>query len=580
MRSTLRLTCCLLFITFWVIQGFAAFTLTWGLPPVSLDSNPPIGDTDLTPKIALDPYGNAIAVWGRTTGEGASEDIWTASYSHSARIWSGPVKISGGGSASKPAISMDSSGSATIVWEEGFPSHIFSRTLSAMGVWYPPLSSPPTAVSPSGNDQTAPQVETDSSGQAVAIWMELVNGTRQIHSAVKPLHSPWIQLGQISSGNQAVTLPPYRAISFNESGEGIAVWQEERPNSHTEVHAAQFRSGNWVPSLLVASYETEDTLFPSAGIDEKGNVTIVWNRYGNGSTIESRKILEGILAEETSVISNAAYSAQRPQIGVDAAGNAVVVYERFNVGVGATPTIKLITSSIYSVEKGKWSAPIDISGPSFSPTTATGTGCPVLALNSIGDGVVLWKEFDGTHRSIQGAGISLGTWSSIRMLSSVENHQPRPFSEPSYDLAVAVNLVGNTVAIWPEDPSNTKAEQIKAASGIGLAINGPFPPFPLPIGDAQGSNAIPLTGNTAGFQVLHRFPGHGDLVNILNWSTPENVSFFKIYRGNLSNQIGTTKPPHYEDHQRTPGKTEVYLITSVDSHGHESGPLTIIVPPR
>ena len=58
-----------------------------------------------------------------------------------------------------------------------------------------------------------------------------------------------------------------------------------------------------------------------------------------------------------------------------------------------------------------WTLPTDISAPSLS--NAKGAGYPVLAINGIGDGVVIWKEYDGTSMVIQGAGYSLGTWSFV-----------------------------------------------------------------------------------------------------------------------------------------------------------------------
>src|SRR5579871_6119472 len=99
MRCTVR---ALFFI--WIVQGFAAFNLTWGIPTVNLDNDLPIGDADENAAIAIDPMGNAVATWGRTTGNGATEDIWVAIYNHSLRVWTGAVKISGGGNATNSRV--------------------------------------------------------------------------------------------------------------------------------------------------------------------------------------------------------------------------------------------------------------------------------------------------------------------------------------------------------------------------------------------------------------------------------------------------------------------------------------------
>ena len=114
-----------------VIQGYAAFNLTWGMPAVNLDSNPPIGDTDVNAAVAIDPFGNGVATWGRTTDANVTEDIWAALYNHSTRTWTGALKISGGASAANSQVAMDSFGNAIFIWDEGFPTQIKSRTLSA-----------------------------------------------------------------------------------------------------------------------------------------------------------------------------------------------------------------------------------------------------------------------------------------------------------------------------------------------------------------------------------------------------------------------------------------------------------------
>lgn len=540
----------------WVIQGFAAFNLTWGMPAVSLDANPASGDTDVNATVAIDPNGNAIASWGRTAGQAATEDIWAACYNHSSRTWTGAVKISGGGSASNSRVVMDPNGNAIVIWEEGFPTQIQYRAVSASGVWTPPLSEPPSLIHESAFAQTSPQIVIDSQGNALAIWLELSEGLEHLMSAQRPAGMGWVYLEEVTAGDHTVSILP-KALSMNEKGEAIVVWQEQHL-SKLQVHGAQFKRGTWLLPLTIGAEQGVNCQDPAAGIDGQGHCVVVWNQK---DIICSKTIIDGIASENTIVVSNPSYSSKRPDVGVDAQGNAVVVFERYD------SLHKFISGATLPFKAASWSNPVDISTPSLM--NSAGAGYPVLTINAIGDGVVIWKEYNGSNMTIQGAGYSLGTWSFTKTLSKLEDNAGAPY--PAYDIDVALNVAGNIIAIWPEDPSGNGAQQIKATSGVGLANTAPPPPAIDPV--------CIKSGIATGTQVLHQFPAHCDLINILNWSSPGGAAHYRIYRGSLSNLIGISNVPHFEDHRRVPKQQETYLITSVDSNGQESCPTTLIVHP-
>lgn len=534
----------------WTLQGFAAFNLTWGTPALSLDANPPLGDTDNNAYIAIDSGGNAVATWSRTTGSQASEKIWASIYNHSLRVWTGPVKISAEGSASNSQTAMDKEGNAIFIWEEGFPTRICYRVLSQAGIWSPDLSSPPGTVQPSKNGQTMPQVAFDGRGRAIAVWRELFDGVHHVFSAQKFPDSNWVGFGEISSGQRDACFIPSKSLVVNRAGEGFAIWEE----ADGKISGGRLVEGGWLPSFLVAENGASS---PSAGIDDQGDVIAVWSQ---DHAIFSKRIEQGNVSKESLVISNPNYIAERPHVGVDANGNAIVVYERYN------SIHKFIVASTLAKGAPLWTLPIDISVP--SPSDAAAAGYPVFSMNSIGDAVAIWKEWTGENMVIRGAGYSVGTWSSIKTLSSLKANAGS--SMPAYDISVALNNAGNILAIWPEDPLKNGAGQIKATAGTGLANQGPMPPRIDP--------ASLIEGVATGRQEFHRFPAHADLINILTWESPGNVSHFNIYRGSLSSLIATTSVLRYEDHQRLPKQKETYLITSVDQHGQESSPITIVVP--
>lgn len=536
---------------FQMLHLIAAFNLTWGSQAADLSSHPLIDDIDGPAAIATDPAGNATVAWSRTAKRGATEEIWAASYDYNLRIWTGSVKISGDGPASHVRIAMDHAGNALILWNEGFPSQILYRTVSTKGVWSPDLAQPPSLLAPSIHTQSQPQVGFDKDGNALAIWMECVDGIDEIHSAAKAIDSPWVDLGAISTSPSLFTTG--KSLAVNEDGDAFAVWE-----TGGKIHGARYAGYHWSAPFEIRANMQYPASTPCVGIDGTGNGLFVWCE---NDLIRSRSWVDGGLASDALIASDPAYKAAHPDIGVDTAGNGVVVFERYN------SLHKFVASALLPFQAKQWSHATDISAP--SPAASTLAGYPLLALNAIGDGVAIWFEENKAQISVQGAGYALGTWSPSKILAFF--HDKTGLSVPAY--AISINLTGNIMAVWPAPPSPAEPSQIFALPGIGLANLAPPPPLVDP-----STLGVDIFGIASGKQTIHRFPAHSDIINTITWHIPNvSVSHYNIYRNSFSILVGTSTSPYFEDHQRTWKQDETYLITCVDQNGQESSPLTLVV---
>ena len=94
-----------------------------------------------------------------------------------------------------------------------------------------------------------------------------------------------------------------------------------------------------------------------------------------------------------------------------------------------------------------------------------------------------------------------------------------------------------------------------------------------------GASAPPSI--TVAKQVLRRYPGYGDIVNILEFSVtdPSSVASFKIYRDSATNLIQETNDFFYEDHQRPKDRTTTYYVTCVGTDGTESSATVVSISP-
>jgi hypothetical protein len=123
------------------------------------------GQDGFEPQVVVDGSGNVIAVWTRS--DGTNLRIQSANRTPGG-AWSTPVDLSDPGMpASSPQIAIDPSGNALAVWTR------FDGTNGRIQTAYRPAGGSfgtPVTISDPGGDSTEPAVSMDSSGKAVIAW--------------------------------------------------------------------------------------------------------------------------------------------------------------------------------------------------------------------------------------------------------------------------------------------------------------------------------------------------------------------------------------------------------------------------
>ncbi len=143
------------------------------------------GDADV-PQIAFDVSGNALAVWQQTSGFGTNNRIWSNRYT-SGTGWGGfpsliQTDISGGSTANAvtPQIAIDPNGNALAVWvqpdgaSDNTPD-IWANRYTAGSGWGTTanlgqvrINTPGAAGAPAGQ----PQIAIDANGNAIVVWYQ------------------------------------------------------------------------------------------------------------------------------------------------------------------------------------------------------------------------------------------------------------------------------------------------------------------------------------------------------------------------------------------------------------------------
>jgi hypothetical protein len=287
---------------------------SWG-PAIPLSAP---GQNAEAPRVAVDSSGNAVAVWTRFNG---SRKVVQSAMRPAGGPW-GPVdELSDAGqNAVTPAVAVDPAGNAAAVWSRynGTNDIVQAAVRAAGGAWEEAED-----VSVEGRDALEPEVAIDSAGAAFAVWRRH-DGTRYvIQAAIRPLGGDWQEPERLSETGQAAEEP---AVTVNPAGDAAAVWV--RYDGAKEIAQAAVRpaGGAWQePDDLSAA--GQNAAEPDVAIDPAGDTVAVWTRQGSPSTVvQGSRFPAGGAWEAPATLSIPGESTEAPHVAVDPAGTAIAVW--------------------------------------------------------------------------------------------------------------------------------------------------------------------------------------------------------------------------------------------------------------
>ena len=378
------------------------------------------GENARLPQIAVDPQGDAVAVWRRDAG---TKWIVQSATRPAGGSWSAAVDLSPSGEyAELPQIAVDPQGDAVAVWQryDGSNWIVQSATRPAGGSWS-------AAVDLSASEQNAeyPQIAVDPQGDAVAVWQRYDGSSWIVQSATRPVGGSWSAAVDLS---EAEGYGEHPQVAVDSQGDAVAVWQATVGEYEIIQSAARPAGGSWSAAVDVS--ETGQNAFePQVAVDSQGDAVAVWQRYnGSHRVVQSASRPAGGGWSAAADLSETGQSAEEPQVAVNSQGDAAAVWQRFNgtseIAQGATRPAG-----------GSWSAAVDLSAPGED---ARG---PQVAVDPQGDAVAVWQRSNGTDRIVQSARHPAGgSWSAAVDLSAPGEDARGP--------QVAVDPQGDAVAVW------------------------------------------------------------------------------------------------------------------------------------
>jgi len=402
------------------------------------------------PAVAADANGNAVVVWG--DDRNGTSDIYAqrldAAGNH---LWAADPRVnsdSGTAGQQYPAIAVDGSGKAVVVWRDyrNGNGDIYAQQLDTAGnhLWTADLR----VDSDTGtNDQDLPVAAADGDGGAIVVWRDYRNGNDDIYAqrvgaAGNRLWAVDLRVNS-DSGTAAQYFP---AAMVDGSGNAMVVWQDSR-GANGDIYAQRLGgAGNrlWASDLRVNSDSgTAQQWLPAAAVGSSGNAVMVWQDYRNGNPDIYAQRLDAagnrLWVVDSRVNSDSASTGQwYPAVAVTSSGNAVMVWEDYRNG---NPDIYV--QRLDAAGNRLWTADLRVN----SDSGTAGQWYPAVAVDGSENAVVVWEDyrngnFDIYAQRLDAAGNRL--WATDLCVNSDSGTTER------YDPAVVVDSIGNAVVVWQD----------------------------------------------------------------------------------------------------------------------------------
>lgn len=351
--------------------------------PVDLSVDTSVDNTQLTdvPQVAVDAAGIVTATWShfepnRFTVQAATrltDGTWTT-----------PVSLSAPGQSARTTdLAVDPAGNATAIWVSG--ALVQAATRPAGGTWTAPVD-----LSTVAGSRANPRVVVDPAGTATAVWGSFT-GTYGIQTATRPFGGAWTAAVDLGAPGQDTFDTPQ--LAADRRATVTAVWQRHDGSGWIVTSATSAAGGGWTTPVDLSA-TGHDAWDPQVAIDPAGNATAVWSLSDDSTSNSTRTVqavrrtAAGSWTAPVDLSSGG--SSWNPQVALDPSGNATTAWSR-NDGAGWTvqargldaagPVVTSLTGQVtaagrraYAVEAyDAWSRVRSVSWAFGDGTTATGS---------------------------------------------------------------------------------------------------------------------------------------------------------------------------------------------------------------
>jgi len=256
------------------------------------------------------------------------------------------------------------------------------------------------------------------------------------------------------------------ALAIDSTGNVTAMWTQS-DGAWTKRFAVDV---GWGSATRISGQAAE---LAAVGVDSSGNAIATARETFVGAVIANRyrESTASWSANETRLATSESVGAGEPGLAVSANGTAIAVW----AGDGGDPGSSDIWANRFS---GSWQGAVEIEERDGRELSE-----PRVAVDSGGNGIAVWSEFDGARHDIYFNVYRITGWAGSERLETMDADATNP--------RVGLDDLGNALAVWTQsarDPADSP-ERVWAS---GYSMTDQVWETPVRIGPASESSAVAL----------------------------------------------------------------------------------------
>lgn len=241
---------------------------SWGLPEL-IEENDAGSARD--PHVAAGRSGSVMAVW--VQDDGSTENVWANRFRPESDSWAG-VEVVGdpdAGRAGYPHVAMDAYGNAIAVWQQNddIRHNLWSSRYDAETTQW----SSPILVEAESDSAVAGRIAVDGFGNAVAVWIQADDIWANQFRAT---NESWSTAQRVASTNSDEVGGP--TLGLDETGNAVVVWaQRDGANLNMWANRLLASTNDWATPELIEADSGLDATWYDVAVAPNGNAIAVWS---------------------------------------------------------------------------------------------------------------------------------------------------------------------------------------------------------------------------------------------------------------------------------------------------------------